>query len=277
MKKTEYRVCKICGDDEKYYCKGMCKSCYKKALIPSRWCRISDACVRCGKSDSPHQARGLCAKCYRWLDTDVLCACGCGLPVPRIGNKVKKFRKGHWLRIQGEGSAFQKAHKERFTGSNNPQYGKFGKDHPAYGHETKPEVRELRRKTILRTLSEGKMGKTDIEVILSEILDELGVKHISQALLYDKFTVDEYLPEGRVIIEAFGEYWHGDRRRFKRLNHFQMANFKRDESKGKWLTNKGHRVLILWEKELKKDREWCRQEILLAIENSTVPFVQDSV
>jgi very-short-patch-repair endonuclease len=211
------------------------------------------------------------------MDTDVLCACGCGLPVPKVGNIVKKFRQGHWVRTQGSGSEFQKAHAKDMEGRNNPQYGKFGKDHPSYGHETTQETRELRRKTILRTLSQGKMGKTDIEVILSEILDELKVKHMPQSLLYDKFTVDEYLPDFGVVIEAFGAYWHGDRRVFKKMNRFQVVNSKRDASRGAWLTKKGHRVLILWERELKKDREWCKREVMLAIENALIPYVQDSV
>lgn len=169
------------------------------------------------------------------------------------------------------------AHVKGITGEKNPQFGKFGKNHPAYGHETTQETRELRRKTILRTLSEGKMGKTDIEVILSGILDEMGIKHAPQTLLYEKFTVDEYLPNERIVIEALGEYWHGDKRKYERLNGFQMANSKRDASKGAWLTKRGHRVVMLWERELKKNREWCKNEIRLAIENQFFPELQDSV
>lgn len=30
----------------------------------NRWCRLYDRCVQCGKADSPHAARGTCARCY---------------------------------------------------------------------------------------------------------------------------------------------------------------------------------------------------------------------
>lgn len=270
------RTCVQCGSP-KYYCKGMCKRCYTKQLVPSGWCKRFDRCVKCQSSEYPHVAHGLCSRCYHTQETRVLCACGCGLTVPKNGNRIKRFRKGHWLRAQGQGSKFQEAHRDRFTGSNNPQYGKFGKDHPAYGHETTQETRELRRQVRLKALCDRKVKPTDIEIILSDVLDELNILHKPQEILCKKFVVDEFLPDFGLVIEAHGGYWHGDPRRFSMLDSVQSRNIKRDASKRKYLETCGYAVLILWEKELKENREWCKQEILSVIENLRLPLVQNSV
>lgn len=270
------RTCVQCGST-KYYCKGLCKNCYSKQFVPSRWSEKSDFCVRCGTSEIHHVAHGLCNNCYHTQETDVLCACGCGLTVPKSGNKAKKYRKGHWLRAQGTDSEFHKNHIEKLSGKGNPQYGKFGKDHPAYGHKTKPEVREQRRQARLKSLSQRTNKVTDIEVILSSILDELGLFHKPQEILYKKFAVDEFLPDYGLVIEAHGSYWHGDPRKFDTLSVLQSKNVKRDASKRKYLEACGNRVLILWEKELKENPEWCKKEILSAIENFFVPLIQYTV
>lgn len=276
VRKIVFSTCVSCRQNKRIYCKGMCKTCYNKQLVPQRWSRISDGCLNCGTSERPHSRRGLCSRCANIRpDSGVLCACGCGSETVSYRGKPKKFLRGHWLRVQKDGSKFQEAHKKAFTGKNNPQYGKFGKDHPAYGHETKPEVRELRRQTRLNFMS--KRGKvTDIEEILFNMLNELKIDHIPQKLMYGKFTVDEFVPQYNLVIEAFGSYWHGDTRRFPNPSEMQIKNSHRDRSKLKYLVSCGHRVLILREIDLKRSPDLCKEEILLAIENSFLPFVQDS-
>lgn len=264
------RTCSRC-DSDKYYCKGMCKSCYTKQLVPSRWSKEFDSCISCGTSKIPHKGRGMCGKCYDTQPTNVLCACGCGLTVPQRGNQVRTYRKGHWMRNNPE---FMVAHITAMTGENNPQYGKFGKEHPAYGHKTKPEVREARRKRRLKAIAEKKSEPTDIEIILSNLLDELSIVHHPQIVMYDKFTVDEFLPDYNIVIEAFGGYWHGDTRKFT-LDKTQYKRSISDLGRCKYLNACGHRVIILWENELKNNINFCKQEILTAIENFAIPLTQN--
>lgn len=252
------RVCSQCNSP-KYYCKGLCKSCYDKNLVPARWSRNSDFCINCKSSDRPHKGKDLCEKCYNTQKTDVLCACGCGLTVPKAGNKIKKFRKGHWMRGNAE---FMKAHIQAMTGSNNPQYGKFGENHPAFGHFTTDKTREERRQRRLKALSSKSNKRTSIEIILSNILDELRVRHCSQYTMYGKFTVDEFLPEYNVIIEAFGGYWHGDTRKFPVLTERQEKTQKVDATRIKYLNTCGNPVLVLWEKELNENPKWCKEQII---------------
>ena len=252
------KICSQCGSP-KYYCKGLCKNCYRKQLIPSQWSKHYSSCVSCGLTKSPHVAKGMCSRCYATQSTDILCACGCGLTVPRVGNKTRKFRKGHWMK---NNLKFMKAHIQAMTGTNNPQYGKFGKNHPAFGHATTDKTREERRQRRLKSLSEKTNKRTGIEVILSNLLDDLEIAHVPQHVLYNKFTVDEYLPNHNKAIEAFGGYWHGDTRKFKTLTNRQVQAQKADASRIKYLYACGVPVLVLWEKELNENPEWCKKQII---------------
>lgn len=271
------RTCSQCGST-KYYCKGLCKNCYNKQLVPKRWSEKSDFCVKCGTSQTPHVAHGLCKRCFNTQkESGNLCACGCGLTTSIYRGVPRKFRKGHWLKVQNSDSEFQKAHKERFTGKNNPQYGKFGKDHPAYGHETSQETRELRRQVAIKRVASQKKSKTDIEIILSNILDELEIEHVSQKPIKGKFVVDEFLPKYNAIIEANGDYWHGNPSKFPNPNKLQSRNMSKDNGKFIYLHRCGYIVMYLWENELKKHKEFCRRRILDFLKNSASPFIQDSV
>lgn len=155
-----------------------------------------------------------------------------------------------------------KAHIQAMTGSNNPQYGKFGENHPAFGHATTDKTREERRQRRLKALSIRVDKRTGIEVILSSLLDGLNIVHQSQHIMYNKFTVDEYLPEYSTVIEAFGGYWHGDTRKFKTLTTRQIRSQKADTARIKYLNTCGHSVLVLWEKELNENPEWCKEQII---------------
>lgn len=277
VRKVVFSVCVSCGKNKKIYCKGMCDTCYDRQLVPSRWSEKSDFCVKCGSSESPHVAHGLCRRCYGQQETNILCACGCGLTVPRRGNEIKKYRKGHWLRAQGKESEFQKSRTEKLSGKGNPQYGKFGKDHPAYGHKTKPEVREQRRQRAIKRVASRKTSKTDIEIILSDILDEMGIEHISQHPLKNKFVVDEFLPKYGIVIEANGDYWHGNTLKFPVLNKVQKKNSDRDAGRFIYLHKCGYTVVFFWGHELIGHREYCKRRILELTKYTLLPNIQDSV
>ena len=272
----ETKFCALCGSDL-YYAKGMCKKCYRKTHKPIRWSVKYSFCISCKETIFPHVAKGLCNRCYSSQTASVRCACGCGLFVSQKGNIIKKFRKGHWLRTQGKESIFQIEHTKRMSGSGNPQFGKFGKNHPAFGHKTSEKTRKERKERRIIALSLGIKKKTNIESLLEKYLDEIHINHIGQKEMYGKFVVDEFLPDFNVIIEAHGRYWHGDKRFFKKPDSIQRTNIKRDISKCKYLNRCGHRVLILWENEILKNKKFCVNEIKLAIENFQFPLVQDSI
>lgn len=272
------KQCKVCGS-KNYYAKELCKKCYRKFLVPQGWSKKFSSCIKCGKTDSPHQGFGLCRKCYNTRESDIPCACGCGKTVSLVRGKPSKFRQGHWLKTQTETDEFWIKSRASIMGENNPCYGKFGKDHPAFGHHTSDKTRELRRKLATERLLKEKKSPTSIETILSNLLDELHINHHPQYPINGKFVVDEFIPDFNLIIEAFGGYWHGDSRRFpfEKLSNLQIRSMKRDKSKLKYLTTCGYKILVLWEKDLKERPDWCELEILNIIENQFIPSVQYSV
>lgn len=263
------KTCITCGFTKRHYAKGLCRSCYHKQFIPKHWSKNFDCCVKCETTKSPHIGKGLCRSCYDMQETKILCACGCGLPVNKRGNKISKFIHGHWLRTQKPTDEFWIKARESTKGTNNFCLGKFGKDHPAFGHYTTDATRELRRRNRIKCLSERKTTPTDIEIILSNILDKLKIIHHPQHPINNKFVVDEFVERENLIIEAFGGYWHGDTRRFPKdkLDKRQKSQIRKDGSKIKYLTKCGYKILILWEMDLKKRPDWCEEQIILSIEN----------
>lgn len=264
------RHCSSCGSPN-YYCKGLCKNCYNRDHIPTQWSEQFTKCVTCKTTEHPHVARGQCTRCYGKRQSTQLCQCGCGNYTALRGSKVKKFIRGHWLKQEGSDKI-----RPNMAGENNPQFGKFGKDHPSYGHTTTQKTRDERRTRRLKFLSErGKI--TGIESKLSTLLDKMDITHVPQTLLYNKFSVDEFLPKWNLVIEAYGGYWHGDQRKFPILSTQQEKTTKKDRSKEKYLNTCGHRILILWENELLHHEDWCRSEIEKSITKHLIPLTQDSI
>lgn len=254
------RVCEICGSN-KYYCKGMCKNCYNKNHTPLRWSEGFDSCIQCNSTDSPHVARGLCRRCYSTQTSNVLCACGCGEYVSQVGNKVRKYIHGHRVNLQWQDPTYVNSRTGLFAGKSNPQWGKFGKDHPAYKHKKTEKFRKDSSKRMLERMQAGERKTTNIEIILSKLLDEMNIIHYPQFLMYNKFIVDEYLPFYNIVIEAYGGYWHCDPRKFSNPDRIQVKNQKRDSSRIRYFSKCGNKVLILWENELLHDLDFCKQEI----------------
>jgi len=69
---VKYNKCIKCGTtDYQHQAKGLCTSCYSKALYIDRknkrlkgWAKNYNCCINCGRVDRPHVANGLCGTCY---------------------------------------------------------------------------------------------------------------------------------------------------------------------------------------------------------------------
>lgn len=266
--------CKGCGTSEREHnAKGFCKRCYGKQYSPTAWSRDYEKCISCNSAERPHVAHGYCDKCYNlnydFADEIPPCQCGCGLPVTVRRGKPNKFRQGHWARTQGPETEFHKTKfsSENSKGSKNPCYGLYGKDHPAYGHETTQETRELRRQTALKRIQNFRGKKTDIEEILSQLLDRMNVAHLPQHIIGGKFAVDEFLPDYDIIIEAWGDFWHANPTRFPKdkLTEIQKKNVIKDASRLRYLKVCGYIVIALWGYDLKNNIAKCQETIQDAI------------
>lgn len=85
------------------------------------------------------------------------------------------------------------------------------------------------------------------------LLDELDLSYVEQKRM-GMFLCDFVLKKHQLAIECDGIYWHSTEK--------QKA---KDARKDKWLRNHGYKVLRLSEPDIKKRIEWCKGQILAAI------------
>jgi G:T-mismatch repair DNA endonuclease (very short patch repair protein) len=126
-----------------------------------------------------------------------------------------------------------------------------------------PETINKRDKTCLE-----KYGKTSIEILkhyswggkdtrielkISKILIENDIKFETQYDIYydeNKFkSYDFYLPKYNLLIEADGDYWHGNPIKFNKesLNEVQLKNIENDNLKNKIASENSYNLVRFWE------------------------------
>lgn len=120
---------------------------------------------------------------------------------------------------------------------------------------TKPENKALMREHGARTAMQGQRGPTDIECIMADALDAIGVVYAYQFPISNHhgiiFSCDFALPSARIVIECDGSYWHA------------LPNMmKRDKHKDAYLKAAGYTLLRFSDKQIKQDIEGCIQTIL---------------
>jgi very-short-patch-repair endonuclease len=85
--------------------------------------------------------------------------------------------------------------------------------------------------------------------------------------MHDKFFVDFYLPQQDIIIEVFGDYWHGnskiygDEEGLIPFNEKQIKQRKKDKSRIAYLKTCHNQVIVLWEYDIKNNLGECQELI----------------
>ena len=239
---------KVRGTAKRCYCSRKCMSeGYKermKGTSNPNYRHGPKFCKYCEEVVCPHAKGNGCIKC---------------IGKEKVGEKNSFYGKKHTEKTKqkmsenhydcsGENSHFYgKKHTEEFKQAlsvkKKEQWLNFSDE------EKKPFLDALRR-GCLKQLAEK--GNTKPERIVVESLNKLNIKYKQNELLYDKFFVDFLLEDGTVI-EAFGDYWHANPLVFTNLNAHQIKQTGKDKSRIAYLTKCGHRVIVLWEKDLKSN------------------------
>lgn len=104
-----------------------------------------------------------------------------------------------------------------------------------------PEVwaTRTREKMLIARRTLGLKKPTRPEKKMSSFLDGLGIKHLKQHLLFEKFIVDELLPDINIVIEVNGRYWHSS-----------SKQVSMDKGRYKYLSKAGYKVLPVWDDQL---------------------------
>jgi very-short-patch-repair endonuclease len=120
-----------------------------------------------------------------------------------------------------------------------------------HSQETKRKMKESRAKFVTPKKD------TSIEVKLQNFLKELCIEFYTHQYIKDiehKYQCDIFIPTMNMIIEADGDYWHGNPKMYLdiELNKRQKQKRFNDDIRTKELLKKGYRVVRIWENEIKE-------------------------
>lgn len=107
---------------------------------------------------------------------------------------------------------------------------------------------------------------TNIENQFRYALLRKNLNFIEQASI-GPWSIDFYLPEHDIVIEADGEFWHSSTK----------AKMK-DRRKDAWLQNKGYKVFHFTGKEIIENPNFCVEKIMKSIngENSAENIIEEN-
>lgn len=144
----------------------------------------------------------------------------------------------------------------------------IGENHPQYGVERTPEQKRKMRIVTTNLYTNGTFErKTKPQIKVDEMLTELNIKYENE---YNckYYSIDNYLTDYNLMIEINGDYFHSNPLRFSELNQMQVKGIVRDKRKRTYIKRyKDIDVLYLWETDINKHPELCRELILEYVNN----------
>jgi len=119
--------------------------------------------------------------------------------------------------------------------------------------------KEVRMKRL--NLNPVLMKNTSIEIKIQKFLTQLRIEYLAHKYISEithDYQCDIFVPvqsgiNQKTVIECDGDYWHGNQNipKFKILNKMQSNQKEKDNIRTQELTEKGYRVIRLWEKEIR--------------------------
>jgi len=169
----------------------------------------------------------------------------------------------------------KKAMKKRYTEGEVPwNKGKKGLQDAWNKGKKMPELSEWGRKNILKMYQSNSFPKQTNTKIERDIKEELvkrgyieGIDFIHQFKFMNKFMCDFCFPLQRIIVEAYGDFWHCNPKKYPpgcKIHPHQIKGLKRDKAKEAYITkvdNHSWTYLILWESDIKENLAKCVDKI----------------
>jgi G:T-mismatch repair DNA endonuclease (very short patch repair protein) len=122
----------------------------------------------------------------------------------------------------------------------------------------------------ITTIEKCKLKETKPEIAVREWLIANNIRFEFQKTMYDKFIVDFYLIDSDLVLEVYGDYWHGnsivfgDNKKYL-LSERQIKQINKDKSRKAYLKKCGHNFQIIWEYDIKKDIDKFMTNIIKAV------------
>lgn len=96
-----------------------------------------------------------------------------------------------------------------------------------------------------------------IEIRMVRALRKLGYKVVEKYKI-GRHVTDAYIPELNTVVEMNGDYWHGSKKLFSKHDTHPHSGMKvsdireRDKRRKQKIENRGFKVIIAWESDLKE-------------------------
>jgi very-short-patch-repair endonuclease len=127
-----------------------------------------------------------------------------------------------------------------------------------YGEDKAAEYKQKLRDASPERLAKSGRKETKPERIIREILEKLEIPFQQEAPI-GPYTVDFFLQQYNIVIQADGDYWHANPSIYKELSRIQKTRRRIDASCDSFLGARGYRVLRFWESDLISNPEKCQK------------------
>ena len=115
---------------------------------------------------------------------------------------------------------------------------------------------------VLKQMNEGHIKKTKIEIKIENFLKEENINY-KYSFIFKKRQFDFLLVDYNIIIEADGDFWHGNQNieRFKILTERQILKQKDDKIKNIIAIENGYDIIRFWEFDINNNFENVKNKI----------------
>ena len=177
---------------------------------------------------------------------------------PYYFNKTNSFGDSHCFCSQ---ECYWKFRSEYYRGEKGAMY----------QHEYTEEQKDHVLRGLAKHFRSSNITDTKIQLIINDILDDLHINYHREYPI-DYYSCDNFLFDYNLIIEVMGDYWHANPLKYgpdgRLMNGIQEKTILKDKQKRGYISNHyDYPILNLWETDIEKYPDKCKELILMFIEN----------
>ena len=140
-----------------------------------------------------------------------------------------------------------------------------------YQHEYTEEQKDNVLKGLAKHFGSSNITDTKVQLIINDILDDLHINYHREYPI-DYYSCDNFLFDYNLIIEVMGDYWHANPLKYgpdgRLMNYIQDKTILKDKQKRGYISNHyNYPILNLWETDIEKYPDKCKELILTFINN----------
>ena len=123
-----------------------------------------------------------------------------------------------------------------------------------------------RREMLLRmNVIQQQTSPTSLERAGYTLMKDAGIEFVAQHQIGGKFVVDAFIEACGVVVQFDGDYWHGNPKRFSKLDARQHARRTLDRSQDAYMKRCGLLVIRFWENDVHRRPDDVLRQLLHAM------------